>query len=170
MTKPATLETWYAALTVGGRLNPERSRAQEKRYYGDPANVAKFGKRSQGGEMDRQSDREQADTLLIEWYRWSKQWRPKLGAPRIAPYSKQSVSSKQYDDPSDLAHDRVYQKEMENVEWCVDALAVPLQQAIGNEMRNREVNAKVWRSPSNKTYEEALQAILPVMKKRGLFD
>lgn len=120
--------------------------------------------------MDRMSDKEQADTLLLEWFRWAKQWRPNLGAPRIAPYCRQSESSKQYDDAADLTHDRVYQKEMENVEWCVDALAVPLQQAIGTEMRNREVNAKVWRNPANRSYSEALEAIVPVMKKRGLFD
>jgi hypothetical protein len=169
-TQAKSLEALLAALTVGGRLNQERSRARERRFYGDPARHVKFGKRDKGEDMDRQSDREKADTLLIEFHRWESQWRPKLGAPRIAPYSRQSVSSKQYDDPADLVHDKVYQKEMEAVEYCVDALALPLQQAIRTEMRNREVNAKVWRSPSNKTYTEALDAVLPVMRKRGLFD
>lgn len=120
--------------------------------------------------MDRQSDREKADTLLIEWYRWTKAYRPNLGAPKIAPYCKQATSSKQYEEAYDLTHDRVYQNEMKAVDFCVDAIEVSMQQAIGTEMRNREVSAKVWRSPSNRTYEEALAAILPVMRKRGLFD
>jgi hypothetical protein len=32
VTKTKSLEAMLAALTVGGRLNPEKSRAQEKRY------------------------------------------------------------------------------------------------------------------------------------------
>lgn len=169
MTDAKSLEALLSALTVGGRLNPEKSRAQPQHMYRNPEMNAKLGGRKEV-EVDRQSDKEKADTLLIEWYRWSKLWRPKLGAPRISPYSRQSVSSKQYDDPADLTHDKVYQKEMEAVEYCVDALPVPLQQAIGTEMRNREVNAKVWRNPANRSFEDALQAILPVMRKRGLFD
>jgi hypothetical protein len=120
--------------------------------------------------VDRLSDKEIADSLLMEWFRWCERWRPKLGAPRTAPYCQQFTTSKQYDDPADLTHDKVYQNQMKAVDFCVGAIAVPMQQAIGTEMRNRQVNAKVWRDPGNKTYSEALLAILPVMKKRGLFD
>lgn len=164
-----SLEAWFAALTVGGRMSQEKSRAQPWYVYRNPEQHVKLsGKREV--IVDRMSDREQADSLLVEWFRWANQWRPNLGAPRIAPYCRQSESSKQYDSTTDLTHDRVHQKEMEAVEFCVDALAVPLQQAIGSEMRNREVNAKVWRNPANRSYSEALEAIVPVMKKRGLFD
>jgi hypothetical protein len=154
---------------VGGRLNPEPSRAREARYYGDPAAWVKFGKR-EGAQVDRQSDKEKADTLLMEWYRWTKLYRPNLGAPKIAPYCKQSQSSKQYEDASDLTHDRVYQNEMKAVDFCVDAIAVPMQQAIGTEMRNREVRAKVWRDSGNRQYSDALALVMVVMRKRGLFD
>ena len=120
--------------------------------------------------MERVSDREIADSLLIEWHQWCRIWRPNLGAPRIAPYCKESTTSKQYDDPADLTHDRVYQSQMKAVDYCVDAIAVAMQQAIGNEMRNREVKCKVWRSVGNATYKEALDTVLPVMRRRGLFD
>jgi len=120
--------------------------------------------------MDRQSDREKADALLIEWYRWSKAYRPALGAPRIAPYCRESTTSKQYDSASDLSHDRVYQNEMKAVDYCMDAIAVDMQQAIGTEMRNREARAKVWRSPSQASFSAALDAVMAVMRKRGLFD
>lgn len=120
--------------------------------------------------MDRISDREIADALLVEWHQWTAMYKPKLGVPRTAPYCQQSVTSKQYDDPADLSHDRVYQAQMQAVAYCVDTIEVPMQQAIGCEMKNREVNVKVWRSPAGKTYAEALIVILPVMRKKGLFD
>lgn len=149
------------------RQDKEKSRALETRYYGDPSKAARFTKK-EAGELDRLSDREIADSLLMEWYRWAKEWRPKLGAPRVSPYCRQSVSSRQYDE--DAAYDKVWQKQMEAVDYCVDAIAVSMQQAIGTEMRNRASKAKVWRDPGNKSYLEALLAILPVMRKRGLFD
>lgn len=57
---------------------------------------------------------------------------------------------------------------MEAVEWCVDAVPIGCRQAIGAEMKNRAARAKVWRSPGKESYVEALETILPVMKKRGL--
>jgi hypothetical protein len=90
--------------------------------------------------------------------------------PKVAPYCRQSASSKQYDDPTDLTHDKVYQNEMKAVDWCMDAIAVDMQQAIGTEMRNREIGVHVWRSPSKRTYSESLAAVMVVMRKRGLFD
>lgn len=120
--------------------------------------------------MDRQTDREIAESLLMDWYRWSAAYRPKLGAPRVAPYCKESQTSKQYDDPEDLIHDRVYQAQMEAVDFCVDAIEVPMQQAIGIELKNREVGRSVWRCERATSYGVALDAVMVVMRKRGLFD
>jgi hypothetical protein len=159
---------------VGGRLRPERSYACPSspgaNYYGDPSRIAFNMKKRQGEDMDRPSDREKADQLLIEWFRWSAIYRPNLGVPRVAPYCQQSTTSKQYDDPGDLMYDRVYQTEMKAVDFCIDAIAVPMQQAIGTEMRNRQVKARVWRDPGNKSFSAALDAVIVVMRKRGLFD
>lgn len=165
--KPNAIDAMLETMTVGGRLHPERSTATDEWKYNKPADHrVNFGKREV--IVDRQSDREKADSLLMEWHRWSAAYRPNLGAPKIAPYCKQSTSSRQYDE--EAAYDKVYHRQMEAVDFCMDAIEVAMQQAIGSEMRNREVKAKVWRSPSNKTYTEALDAILPVMRKRGLFD
>jgi hypothetical protein len=120
--------------------------------------------------MERQTDKEIADALLLEWYYWADLYRPKLGAPRVSPYCKDSRTSKQYDDPADLSRDKVYQNQMEAVDYCIDAIAVPMQQAIGIEMKNRVAKAAVWRSPSGASYVEALFVIMPVMRKKGLFD
>lgn len=151
------------------RQDKPASKALPRHMYGDPANNINFN-RNKGADMDRPSDREKADCLLIEHYRWSAAYRPNLGVPRIAPYCKESVTSRQYDDAADLTHDKVYQNEMKAVDFCLDALTVSMQQAIGTEMKNRVATARVWRSPSNVTFSEALDAIVPVMKKRGLFD
>jgi hypothetical protein len=177
------LEEWELLDLKLRRQNKPPSRAREARYYGDPARVVEFEserrRREQarkigqlkGGAMQRLSNREIADNLLMEWFRWCKLWRPNLGAPRVVPYCQQFTTSKQYDDPIDLAHDKVYQNQMHAVDFCIDAIAVPMQQAIGQEMRNREAKAKVWRVGTGKVrYEVALDAILPIMRKRGLFD
>jgi hypothetical protein len=120
--------------------------------------------------MDRQTNRERADALLYEWYRWSKPWRPALGAPKLAPYCREAQISKQYDQAADLTHDQVYQNEMKAVAFCVYELVTPMQQAIGCEMKNREVKSTVWRCPGASSFAAAMDAILPVMRKRGLFD
>jgi hypothetical protein len=120
--------------------------------------------------VDRQTDREIAESLLMDWHRWSALYRPKLGAPRIAPYCQQSTTSKQYDDPADLVHDRVYQAQMQAVDFCIDAIEVPMQQAIGIEFKNREVGKSVWRCERATNYPVALDAVIVVMRKRGLFD
>jgi hypothetical protein len=60
---------------------------------------------------------------------------------------------------------------MENVEWCIDAIALPFRQAIGFEMKNRAARAKVWRAPNLiETYDEALELVIPIMRQRGLIN
>jgi hypothetical protein len=151
------------------RQDKPPTRALPQSRYRDPA-TQNFSMRRKGADMDRQSDREKADSLLIEHHRWSAAYRPNLGAPKISPYCRESMTSKQYDDPADLTHDKVYQNEMKAVDYCLDTLPVPMQQAIGTEMRNRVATARVWRSPSNVSFAAALDAVIPVMRKRGLFD
>lgn len=109
-----------------------------------------------------------ADQLLLEWYEWSRAWRPHLGAPRCAPECREARTSRQYDDSSDLVRETADRLDMEAVEWCVDAVSFPYQNAIGIEMKNRQVKARVWRSVHGKTYTEALEQIIPHMRKKNL--
>jgi hypothetical protein len=113
-------------------------------------------------------DRELSVLLLQEWFDWCRKYRPALGAPRLAPYCRQFQSSRQYD--SDAAYTGLHNKKCEAVDWCVDTLAVPMQQAIGAEMRNRRSKAKVWQMPKGVTFTDALEALLPKLKDRGLLD
>lgn len=116
--------------------------------------------------MDRAHDLALAEQLLSDWYRWTRSWRPALGVPRVAPSCRQSRTSRQYDE--DAGFDRVFLHEMEVVDWCVGELELPLQQAIGSEMRNQEVGVRVWRSPSQERYGEALIAAKALLGERGL--
>ncbi len=116
--------------------------------------------------MDRASERERAEQLLMDWYRWSRSSRPALGAPRSSPYCRQSRTSRQYDE--DSGFDRVFLHEMETVEWCVGELPVALQQAIGVEMRNRETGARVWRGGMGGRYAEALERVVGLLRRKGV--
>lgn len=120
--------------------------------------------------MQRATNREIADQLLTEWHRWSASWRPDLGVPGCAPECRQSRSSRQWDNTDEIVDGICLKTEMDAVQWCFDALAFPFQNAIAIEMKNREVKAQVWRSRMGKTYAEALDAVMPIMRKKGLFD
>lgn len=119
--------------------------------------------------MNRIDILQQADFLLVEWYEWSRAYRPKLGAPRIAPYCREASSSRQYDDSTEASCGRLHTQQMEAVEFCVDQLDGALQRAIGIEMRNRQ-GSRVWRDPAGTRFAHALDALVPIMRKRGLFD
>ena len=166
-TKIKEIDELLEALTVGGRLNPERSRAKPSWMYGKAGSYGSFGKKRKGGEVDRLSDREIADSLICQWFRWSKAWRPNLDA-KIATYCKQYNGDERHNEASeDDAYADLHEREMAAVDYCIGTLEVSLQQSIGAEQRNREVRAKVWRDPGNRTYSEALQTVLPVMRKHA---
>lgn len=120
--------------------------------------------------MNRATDREKADYLLVEWYEFEQSWRPKLGAPRLAPYCEQMVSSRQWDSSTDASCGRLHSNLMNSVAFCVSQLSTPLRGAIGIEMRNRQVDARVWRQATGGTFEEALTAVVPIMSRAGLLD
>lgn len=142
------------------RIDKPASSAMPMRRYQDPAKHIEFEKAKEFKAL--------ADALLEEWHAWSAAYRPALGVPGCSPSSRQAQSSKQFQSTAEIAEDTIRRAEMESVEWCVDGLPLGCRQAIGIEMRNREVRARVWRSPTATTYDDALEAILPIMKKRSL--
>jgi hypothetical protein len=118
------------------------------------------------------TDSDIADELLRDWHSWSASYRPSLGVPRVAPYCHEHVSSRQFDDSTDASCSRLHDDQMKAVEFCVDQLTLAYRQCIGIEMLNRAAKAKVWRTSIGPiaAYSDAINAILPIMKKRGLFD
>lgn len=120
--------------------------------------------------MQRATNREKADSLLMEWHAWSRSWRPDLGVPGCAPECRGAASSRQWDSTTEIVDEACQKAEMDAVQWCYDALEFPYQNAIAIEMKNREVRAQVWQSRMGKSFDEALDAIMPIMRKKGLFD
>ncbi len=110
---------------------------------------------------------EKAEFLLMEWHAWSASYRPALGAPRVAPYCQEATSGRQYQDSTEASCGRLHDNEMKSVAFCVDQLTFQHQCAIGIEMKYRAAKYKVWH---HQQYPAALAAILPIMRKRGLFD
>ena len=108
----------------------------------------------------------QADQLLTEWYYWAMSWRPNLGCPRIAPYCRQSKTSRQYDEED--GNEELHRFEMEAVERCISKLTVQFQQTIKIEMCNREVKAKLWRNCWGISYLEVLYVAIPMLRSQGL--
>ncbi len=111
-----------------------------------------------------------ADRLLERWHYYTSIWRPNLGTPRIAPYCKQSKSSRQYEQISDLNANSMSKKELEDIDYCVAKLETRHSAAIGIEMKNRQVGARVWRCERASSYGEALGAVMPFMRIKGLLD
>jgi hypothetical protein len=78
--KTKALDDLLGALTVGGRLNPERSRAVESYKYGDPAKFVKFG--SERGDMEDSIRTKEVESILRHelenWLRWGRKrdWMP----------------------------------------------------------------------------------------------
>jgi len=60
--------------------------------------------------------------------------------------------------------------EMEAVDWCVNELPVSMQQVIGVTMRNMDSKAAVWRFDGTVNYSDALDSVIPLMKRKGLID
>lgn len=120
--------------------------------------------------MQSPIDREKTELLLIEWYDWSRGYRPSLGAPGCSPACRDSRSSRQWDTTCEIVRDLADVMEMAAVQAAYDAIHFHFQAAIGVEMRNKISRAKVWRSPFPETYTEALEKIMPEMRKRQLFD
>ena len=107
-----------------------------------------------------------ADQLLWEWFDWSRRWQPRLGAPRVSPYCRQSRTSRQYDEYA--SYDDVFKGEMEAVEKCVEQLSLNHRQAIVTEMRKRETQQGSDIVMFSNAYSVSLNAILPLLAKEEL--
>lgn len=120
--------------------------------------------------MQSATNREKADLLLLEWYDWSRGYRPDLDVPGCSPACRDSRTGRQWDSTTDLTREVADRLDMESVQYCYDAIHFHYQNAIGVEMRNRLSKSNVWRSPFGKTYSEALDMIMPHMRRKGLLD
>ncbi|OXS92644.1 hypothetical protein [Pandoraea apista] len=120
-----------------------------------------------------QSD--QIEQLLRSWYRW--QIRQSHAETLSHFYRPTDMSCRGYvtpegvDDP-DEAYQWADDSESEQVQLCVDLLAIEQRAAISVSMRNKECGAQVWRSgragAQHETYQAAKAALLPLLLSRQL--
>ncbi len=112
---------------------------------------------------------ELADELLREWYDWSRQWRPDLDVPHLAPYCREAKSGGGWEDDSEIMDEVFHRNTMEAIDFCVNSLPPEYGLAIGLEMRKRRRGAREWRSGCRGvSYKMAVAAILPMLKKKYL--
>lgn len=120
--------------------------------------------------MKISEERQLADELLVEWHDWTDSYRPALGVDRVSASCREARSGRQYDDSTEASCGRLHVNEMQSVAFCVYQLPTAQQVAIGIEMKNRRSRARVWRNDTADSYENAIEAIRPLMRRRGLFD
>ncbi len=112
---------------------------------------------------------ELAEELLKEWYDWSRQWRPDLDMPHLAPYCREAQSGGGWEEDSEILEESLHRNTMEAVDFCVNSLPPEYSLAIGLEMRKRRRAAREWRGGcSGVSYKMAVAALLPRMKEKYL--
>lgn len=112
---------------------------------------------------------ELADDLLRDWYDWSRQWRPALNMPHVAPYCREANSTEEWENDSDALDDAFHRHTMEAIDFCVNSLPPEYSLAIGLEMRKRRGAAREWKNGCpGVSYKMARAAILPKLKEKYL--
>lgn len=128
------------------------------------------------------SEAQKADELLLEYHDWSEQYRPSLGVPRAAASCQQARSSRQWEDSTEASCGRLHVTQMETVEFCLDQLPTAIQGIIQREMKGRADRRDAWRERGSQkvwrqrdvfpsiAYVDARSLLIPIMRKRLLFD
>lgn len=128
------------------------------------------------------SEAQKADELLLEYHDYSKQWRPPLGAPGASAACRQAKSSRQWEDSTEASCGGLFKEQMDAIEFCLNQLAPAISLVIQTEMKNRadrrdawieRGGPKVWRQRDvypSLAYVDARSLLIPIMRKRCLFD
>lgn len=159
MTKAKSLESWYAALTVGGRLNPEKSGARERKYYGDPAKSVKFERERRRGV---QRDIDEVQHLLDLWADWMH--KPESIADGYPSKASGGFIESWRKDSEDAA-DAAELETISRVDAAFQDLAPIYKEAI---FRHYDLGARVWRFSKDATFEDAKTVIRVKFVKKGL--
>lgn len=122
---------------------------------------------------------EQVEELLLAWHRWQSVYSENLGLPKCSPTCREyeiPVSRHQTDrERSEISDAKIWKKNSEAVEACVDAL--PMWQhraAIQTSLTNKRAGYSVFKNPrltpeeSHQYYQDAKEILLPKFVTRGL--
>lgn len=134
----------------------------------DPFGAVWFGKE----QVMTREESEQIEALLLEWFRWTRAYRPNLGAGRVSIYAR--GVSEAVDSDADEIDQKLTAARAEQVDVCIDSLRWQLRAAIGIHAGNKEAGARVFSNPrltpeqQHAAYQEAKAELMPALRKRGL--
>lgn len=134
----------------------------------DPFGAVWFGKE----QVMTREESEQIEALLVEWFGWTRAYRPNLGAGRVSIYAR-GVSGGA-DNDADEIDQKLTAARAEQVDVCIDSLRWQLRAAIGIHAGNKAAGACVFSNPrltpeqQHAAYQEAKAELMPLLGKRGL--
>ncbi|MFY3333330.1 hypothetical protein ACOTEH_23905 [Achromobacter xylosoxidans] len=133
----------------------------------DPFGAVWFGKE----QVMTREESEQIEALVMVWFRWTRAYRPNLGAGRVSIYAR-GVSEAV--DDADEIDQRLAAAQAEQVDICIDSLRWQLRAAIGIHAGNKAAGARVYSNPrltpeqQHAAYQEAKAELMPALRRRGL--
>jgi len=121
---------------------------------------------------------QQVEDLLLAWHRWQESYTIEKGFPRCSPSLRECESGKYSGnviEQAQAADEKIWKRNSEAVESCVDALPKWEHRAsIQMSMMNKRCGAVVFKNPrlgpeeSHRYYQESKDLLLPKFVSRGL--
>lgn len=119
----------------------------------------------------------QVEELLLAWHRWQSNYQPALGHSRCDPMFRECEIpslSETDQDRSEKVDAKIWKRNSETVEACVESLSWQQRAAIQTEMRNKRAGATVFSNPRfapaeiHYLYQSAKEKLHPQFVARGL--
>jgi hypothetical protein len=124
-----------------------------------------------------QDESDQVEDLLIAWHRWQDSYRPQLGAPRCSPTCREyeiPTASLDAKERAEITDAKIWKRNGEAVDVCVDSLSWQQRAAIQTNMRNKRAGFEVFKNPRfapaeiHYLYQAAKEDLFPRFVTRGL--
>lgn len=163
-------QDWIGAASQAGAAIARSMAARSAVPQAGPQSGAR-GQQQKGQDMTREES-DQVEALIMEWYHWSRGYRPQLGVGRVSAFARGMTSDDTYDDEDVDA--RLAATRGEQTELCIDELPWQQRSAIGVHAGNKAAGARVFSNPrltpaqQHAAYQEAKAALLPLLRRRAL--
>ncbi|CAH2910545.1 MAG: hypothetical protein CPSOU_1805 [uncultured Paraburkholderia sp.] len=124
-----------------------------------------------------QDQSEQIEALLLGWHRWQDVYSPQLGMPRCSPTCREyeiPTASLDAKERAEIVDVKIWKKNSEAVDVCVDTLQWQERAALQTNLRNKRAGYEVFKNPRlspaelHYLYQGAKEKLLPQFAARGL--
>lgn len=153
------------------RIEEEEQRRYARSRAGKAEKARAEIERLFGGEPMTQDESDQVEQLLVVWYNYECAYMPALGAPRVSASCRDHQTGNTRDTGADR-DDKLERLTAEAVGSAIDELPYLQRAAIGVHCRNMRASAAVHRNPriedQHMAYQEAKEALLPKLRRKGL--